>query len=179
MSSLFDRLSERVTRNLARFTSRRSFLTKLSAALLAAPAFPLLPVVRTARAADAPKTDFELQAQSKDDRKCNYWKYCGSDGVMCSCCGGGTHTCPPGAELSPIAWFGTCTSADDGKAYIIAYRDCCGKPMCAADASCVCDNADRELPIYRAASNNDIIWCFGSSSAMYHCSTAALIGPAA
>jgi len=32
------------------------------------------------------------------------------------------------------------------------------------------------MPIYRPQFNNDIVWCFGSSSMMYHCSSAALVG---
>jgi methylamine dehydrogenase light chain len=179
MTSPFDKMSERLTRNLARFSSRRGFLSKLGVALLAAPAFPLLPVARTAKAAEpkgaTPKTDFERNAQTTDDTKCNYWKYCGSDGVLCSCCGGGHHTCPPGSEPSPISWVGTCVNPEDGKAFVIAYRDCCGKPLCGAGKSCWCDNSDRELPTYRSSLNNDIIWCFGNASATYHCSTAALV----
>ena len=87
MTSPFDKMSERLTRNLARFSSRRGFLSKFGAALLAAPLFPLLPVARAAKG-DEPKTDFERNAQATDDTKCNYWKYCGSDGILCSCCGG-------------------------------------------------------------------------------------------
>lgn len=175
MSAPWDNVSEKLTRKLARFTSRRGFLARFGMAIVAAPTLPLLPVARTARAAEA-KTDFERNAQATDDTKCNYWKYCGSDGVLCSCCGGGHHTCPPGAEPSPISWIGTCINPEDGKAFVIAYRDCCGKPMCAASKSCWCDNTDRELPTYRSSLNNDIIWCFGNSSATYHCSTAAMVG---
>jgi len=176
MKSPFDKIGERATRRLAQRSSRRSFLTRLGGMLVAAPALPLLPVAK-ARAADKPpQTDFERYSQATDDTKCNYWKYCASDGVLCSCCGGGHHTCPPGAEPSPISWIGTCINPEDGKSYVIAYRDCCGKPVCSAGKSCWCDGADRELPTYRAQLNNDIIWCFGNASATYHCSTAALVG---
>ena len=139
MTSPFDKMSERLTRNLARFSSRRGFLSKLGVALLAAPAFPLLPVARTARAAEpkgaAPKTDFERNAQTTDDTKCNYWKYCGSDGVLCSCCGGGHHTCPPGAEPSPISWIGTCVNPQDGKSFVIAQPTIQGAKIIASKAS--------------------------------------------
>lgn len=173
--SRIDRLSERVTRKLAGYSSRRGFIARLGMALAAAPLLPLLPVSRAA-AETPPKTDFERNAQSKDATKCSYWKYCASDGVLCSCCGGGSHTCPPGAEPSPVSWIGTCVNPDDNRSYIIAYRDCCGKPACSAGKSCHCDGGDRELPTYRAPLNNDIIWCFGSVSQSYHCSTAALVG---
>jgi methylamine dehydrogenase light chain len=173
--SPLDNLGERLTRRLAGYSSRRSFLARLGTALLATPVLPLLPVAR-ASAADTPKTDFERYAQTTDPTKCTYWKYCASDGVMCSCCGGGSHTCPPGAEPSPISWIGTCVNPENGRSYVIAYRDCCGKPICTAGKSCWCDGADRELPTYRSPLNNDIIWCFGKSSATYHCSTAALLG---
>ena len=88
------------------------------------------------------------------------------------------HTCPPGAEPSPISWIGTCLNPEDGRSYVVAYRDCCGKPVCAADKDCDCHSVDRELPLYRQSLNNDIIWCFGNASASYHCSTAALVGVA-
>jgi methylamine dehydrogenase light chain len=65
MTSPFDKMSERLTRNLARFSSRRGFLSKVGVALLAAPAFPLLPVARTAKAAE-PKTDFESNSQATE-----------------------------------------------------------------------------------------------------------------
>jgi methylamine dehydrogenase light chain len=172
--SRLDMLSERLTRRLAGRSSRRAFISRLGAALVAAPALPLLPVAR-ANAAE-PKTDFERYAQSKDDTKCNYWKYCASDGVLCSCCGGGHHTCPPGSEPSPISWIGTCLNPDDNRSYIIAYRDCCGKSACHAGKSCHCDGDDRELPTYRAQLNNDIIWCFGNATQVYHCSTSAIVG---
>ncbi len=181
----FDKLGERLVRRLASHTSRRSALTRLGMALVAAPMLPLLPVVRgTAMAqtagmgnATGPKSDFLLHAQSKDPNTCTYWRYCAIDGYLCTCCGGGVHTCPPGAEPSPTSWVGTCVNPDDNKAYLIAYRDCCGKTGCTPTKECDCNETDRELPIYKPQANNDIIWCFGTPSSMsYHCSTAALVG---
>jgi methylamine dehydrogenase light chain len=178
--SSFDQLGERVTRKLAAFTSRRNFLSRLGVSLLAAPLLPLLPVARVSAADGVPKpdnrTDFERHAQAKDPNKCNYWRYCAIDGILCGCCGGGVHTCPPGAEPSPISWIGTCLNPEDGRSYVIAYRDCCGKPACSAGKDCDCDSTDRELPLYRQSLNNDIVWCFGNAAASYHCSTAALVG---
>ena len=171
-----DKFSERVTRRLAGFSSRRGFIAKIGLALMAAPVLPLLPVARVTAAEPAPKTDFERNAQAKDPNKCNYWRYCAIDGVLCGCCGGGVHTCPAGAEPSPISWIGTCMNPEDGRSYVIAYRDCCGKPVCQADKDCECDSTDRELPLYRQQLNNDIVWCFGNAAASYHCSTAALVG---
>ena len=171
---------ERLLRTIARRSSRRSFLGKLGGALVAAPLIPVLPVARAATPkAPAPEqlTDFERNAQTSNPLKCDYWRYCAINGMLCGCCGGGVHTCPPGSEPSPTAWVGTCRNPDDGRSYLIAYRDCCGKNMCSPTApDCYCTSTDRELPVYRPQSNNDIIWCFGGSTMAYHCSTATLVG---
>lgn len=169
-------LSEQMTREIARRSSRRGFINKLGAVLVGAVAFPLLPVSRVS-AQTKPLTDFERNAQSKDPLSCDYWRHCAIDGIICGCCGGGPHTCPPGSQPSPTAWIGTCLNPDDGRSYLISYRDCCGRSACSpTKASCNCTGTDRELPIYRPQSNNDIIWCFGDTSMQYHCSTAALVG---
>jgi methylamine dehydrogenase light chain len=174
-----DRFAERMTRGLARATSRRSLLTRIGAVLVASPVFPLLPVSRAnAQPAQREISDFARNAQAKDDKRCDYWRYCAIDGALCTCCGGGVHTCPPGAEPSPTAWIGTCLNPEDGRSYLIAYRDCCGKSVCTVGEGCRCDATDREMPVYRAQADNDIIWCFGTTSMAYHCSTAALIGQA-
>ncbi|GBQ27093.1 methylamine dehydrogenase (amicyanin) light chain [Gluconacetobacter azotocaptans] len=180
--SFLDRLGETATRKLAARSSRRGVLGRMSAAMALAPAFPLLPVSR-ADAASAPApaatlSDFERRAQSKDATKCNYWRHCAIDGVLCGCCGGGVHTCPPGTEPSPVSWIGTCRNPADGRSYVIAYRDCCGRDICATSKDCHCNTADREMPIYRPQASNDIIWCFGTASTAYHCSTAAIVGQA-
>jgi methylamine dehydrogenase light chain len=174
----FDRASERFVRGLAGYTSRRSFLSRLGAAVTASAALPLLPVARSEAAPPPPESDFERYSQSTDDTRCDYWKYCASSGVLCSCCGGDHHTCPPGTEPSPISWVGTSMHPETSKPYIIAYRDCCGKSACQADRNCTCDGEDGALPSYRAQLDNHVIWCFGSSTQVYHCSTAALVGPA-
>ncbi len=179
-----DAIGETLTRRFAGTTSRRGFLARLGIALVAAPVFPLLPVRRAA--ADAPaagkpdrgieaRTHFAQNAQTTDDTKCDYWRYCAMDGFLCTCSGGGVHTCPAGSSPSSVSWVGTCQNPDDGKAYLVAYRDCCGKP---ASGQCHCDGADRETQIYVPQLNNNIIWCFGVPNTEYHCSTAVLVGPA-
>jgi len=56
--------------------------------------FPVLPISR-ANAQGKPdrgeraRTHFTMNSQTKDDTKCDYWRYCGVDGNLCACCGGG------------------------------------------------------------------------------------------
>jgi methylamine dehydrogenase light chain len=167
-----DKLGERAARQLAGRLSRRSVVARLGAALVAAPVFPLLPVHR-ATAQNLPATGFASTAQTADAEQCNYWRYCAIDGFLCTCCGGGVHSCPPGSRPSPTSWIGTCVNPDDMRSYVISYRDCCGVDAC---GQCMCRNTERETPVYRPQGNNDIIWCFGTSSMEYHCSTAVLVG---
>ncbi len=166
-----DGLAERLTRRLAGGLSRRSALARAGAILAAAPLLPVLPV---AKAQAATPSTFTRNAQSKDNKACDYWRYCAIDGLLCTCCGGGIHTCPPGTQASPTSWVGTCVNPDDGRSYLIAYRDCCGTSVC--HTNCYCDATERETPVYRPQGDNDIIWCFGLSTMSYHCSTAALVG---
>jgi methylamine dehydrogenase light chain len=167
-----DGLGERLTRRLAGGVSRRSTLARFGALIASAPLLPILPVARAA-AAGLPST-FTRNAQTKDDQKCDYWRYCALDGLLCSACGGGVHTCPPGTQASPTSWIGTCVNPDDSKSYLIAYRDCCGASICHTKAQC--DSTERETPVYRPQGDNDVIWCFGLTTMAYHCSTAALVG---
>ncbi|WP_448663158.1 methylamine dehydrogenase light chain [Sphingomonas sp. CJ20] len=172
---MLDRWTQRLVRGAARGTSRRGLLSRLGALVVSAPLLPVLPVARAQdRSLDA-RTEFARHAQTNDATACDYWRYCAIDGSLCTCCGGGLHTCPPGTEASPTAWVGTCINPADGKAYLIAYRDCCGTADC---GQCACDNTDRETQTYRPGGNNDIIWCFGTSSMEYHCSTAVMVGSA-
>lgn len=168
-----DSLGERLTRRMAGSVSRRSALAKVGGFLSAAAVLPVLPVSK-AGAATTPSSAFTRNAQTKDPKTCDYWRYCAIDGLLCSCCGGGVHTCPPGTQPSAVSWVGTCINPDDNKSYLIAYRDCCGTSACRT--KCYCDSTERETPVYRPQTDNDVIWCFGLSSMSYHCSTAALVG---
>jgi len=176
----FDRLIERLSRRAAQRVSRRNFLAGTGAWLVAASALPLLPVSRRAQAAGSGgqaagkyASEFARHAQTTDPTQCNYWRYCSSDGYLCACCGGGPSTCPPGTTPSPTSWVGSCINPEDGKTYLIAYRDCCGQDSC---GRCECLGQEGDMPSYRPQVNNDIIWCFGSSSMVYHCSSAGLVG---
>jgi methylamine dehydrogenase light chain len=114
-----DALSENTARSLARRTSRRSVLAGLGSFLLGAAAVPLLPVARgavTAPAGDAPKAD------PGDPSSCDYWRHCAIDGFLCGCCGGSQSKCPPGTDMSPVTWIGTCHNPSDGKDYVISNR---------------------------------------------------------
>ncbi|MEJ2760629.1 MAG: methylamine dehydrogenase light chain [Gammaproteobacteria bacterium] len=169
--NFLDRFIEKSARHLARSTSRRSLLRGLGGMLVgSAAAFPLLPV---ARAADKGKV--KPPQEKGDPTSCDYWRYCAIDGYLCSCCGGSYDTCPPGAEMSPVTWIGTCRNPVDGRNYVISYNDCCGKTSCGA---CLCNRDEGDRPPYRADKANDLNWCLGTDSLAYHCSTAVLIGVA-
>lgn len=161
-----DGLVERLTRQLAQRSSRRSVLTFMGRVVFGGFAFPLLPIDRTAN------KSFAESAQTKDPTKCNYWRYCAADGYMCSCCGGSPSSCPPGTSLAPSSWVGTCLNPDDGQTYLISYQDCCGKDSC---GRCACGNTEEELPVYEPQFNSDIVWCFGAPNMVYHCSTAHIL----
>ncbi|MEQ8693453.1 MAG: methylamine dehydrogenase light chain [Pseudomonadales bacterium] len=164
-----DQLAQSTSRSLAQLSSRRSFIGKLGATLVGASMLPLLPVARAATG------EAKGIKEMGDDQSCEYWRYCALGGTLCTCCGGSTSQCPPGAEPSPISWVGTCHNPVDGKDYLISYNDCCGKAVC---ARCFCHNAERDLPVYQPAKANDILWCFGTKSQAYHCTVAVVMGEA-
>ncbi|HUA35530.1 MAG TPA: methylamine dehydrogenase light chain [Candidatus Binataceae bacterium] len=165
-----DNLVERMTRAVAQRSSRRSFIARVGKLLVGAAFIPLLPIDRVVNsAAAAEKTPKGIN----DDTSCDYWKYCAVDGYLCSCCGGTSHDCPPGATPSPTSWVGTCTHPTDSKQYIVSYRDCCGQSAC---GRCLCGRTEGEMPLYRTQLDSDLIWCFGSPTMMYHCSTAEIVG---
>jgi len=166
--SLFDRFVEKSARSVAQRSSRRGLLKGLGAALVGAGSIPLLPV---ARAAETPRPPQDIG----DPNDCDYWRYCAIDGFLCNCCGGTYNTCPPGTEMSTITWIGTCRNPVDGRNYVISYNDCCGKNQC---ATCLCQRDEGDRPLYRADKSNDVNWCLGSASSVYHCSTAIVVGVA-
>ncbi len=165
---ILDKLTEKVSRSVARRTSRRSLFGLLGASVVGAASLPLLPVARAAEPAGRSSVP-----ETGDDETCDYWRYCAIDGFLCTCCGGSVNTCPPGTEMSPITWIGTCTNPVDGKNYVISYNDCCGKSGC---GNCLCNRNEGDRPMYNPPKSNDINWCLGSSSNMYHCTTTNVLG---
>ncbi len=170
-----DRWFDQVCRRVARRTSRRGFLGRLAAVTLGAGALPLLPVARPSRARSPAPGEPDPGTPEGDPADCAYWRHCAIDGFLCSCCGGSQRSCPPGTEMSPITWIGTCRNPADGKDYVISYNDCCGKHIC---GQCFCHRNEGDRPIYSPARSNDINWCRGTSNVVYHCSTAIVLGVA-
>lgn len=163
----FDGAARGSTTRLARRTSRRGFISRVGTMLVGAGALPLLPVSRAFGA--------EGLSEIGDPQSCDYWRYCALGGTLCSCCGGSSNSCPPGAEPSPITWIGTCRNPVDDKDYLISYNDCCGKATC---ARCYCHNTERDKPVYFPSKSNDVLWCFGVESNQYHCTVAVVLGEA-
>lgn len=170
LNGWLDGVTENSTRSIAQKTSRRGFIGKLAGAVAGgAAAIPLLPIARGQETANA------FPGEEGDRTSCDYWRYCAIDGFLCSCCGGSINSCPPGTEMSPITWIGTCENPLDGVSYIISYNDCCGKSSC---GNCLCQRNEGDRPVYNPRASNDLNWCLGTSSNTYHCSTAIVIGTA-
>ena len=163
-----DKSAERTARNIAQRTSRRGFFGKFAGAVVgAATAVPLLPVAK-AQENSAP-------TEEGDSNSCEYWRHCAMDGFLCGCCGGSVTSCPPGTEVSPITWIGTCTNPVDNRNYIISYNDCCGTSSC---GNCLCQRNEGDRPVYNPRVANDINGCLGTTSAIYNCTLAVVIGTA-
>lgn len=178
MSSRLDKWIEAQGRNIAKRTSRRGIFALLGGGLVGAAAIPLLPIARAASGHGGGGDGVSPQSTGKlndpgDPTTCEYWRYCGIDGFLCACCGGSTSSCPPGTEMSPITWIGTCKNPADGRSYVISYNDCCGTTTC---GRCMCNRNEDDKPMVRPQSNNDINWCLGSTSEAYNCSTAIIVG---
>jgi methylamine dehydrogenase light chain len=168
--SWFDRWFELSARTVAARASRRSFLVRVAGAVFGTAALPLLPVLRNGQALAAGATA-GAKADWDDPSKCEYWAYCATSGWLCSGCGGTASKCPPGAEPSPISWIGTCKNSGDGKSYVIAYNDCCGKSGC---QSSYCERDEGATPRYRPQRANEVTWCYGGVSSTYHCTVSRL-----
>ena len=171
----FDRWIQAIARNIAHTTSRRSFVTRVGAVLMGGVAVPLLPVARAAESNERPRVpdDGLIEGDEGDPTKCAYWRNCGMDGFLCGECGGSITSCPPGTEMSPVTWIGTCKNPADGKDYIISYNDCCGKSSCNRKR---CNRNEGDLPNYFPAKSNDIIWCLGTTTNIYHCTVTLVLG---
>ena len=166
-----DAVLESLARDMARRVSRRGLLGSLGALLFGAATLPLLPV---ARGAPAAQPAGGTPGDPGDPKTCEYWRHCAIDGFLCSCCGGSTHSCPPGTEPSAITWVGTCHNPGDGRDYIVSYNDCCGKASC---GRCLCNRNENDKPLYMPFASNDYNWCAGSQVGIsYHCSTARIVG---
>ena len=163
-----DRITEGLARRSARHGSRRDFLGACGRLLVGTAALPLLPVARAAGPELRPDA-------AQDPNRCEYWRNCGMDGFLCGCCGGSATACPPGTEMSPVTWIGTCRNPGDGRDYLVSYNDCCGKGYC---GRCFCNKNEGDRPIYYPHRSNDINWCAGASTSVYHCSTAVVLGVA-
>ena len=172
----FDKGVERLTRRMAQTGSRRGLLRQLGGLMVGAAIVPLLPVAR-GNAANLPSnSDHAQMAQDPGDpNACDYWRYCAIDGFLCACCGGTPSQCPPGAEMAALTWIGTCQNPADKRHYIISYNDCCGLSSC---GRCECNRNEGDRPTVRPQANNDTNWCVGTSSTIYTCSTAVIIGVA-
>jgi len=160
------------SRRLARRSSRRGFLARLATLLLGATALPLLPVARGGARAAAPGEPDPKEPEG-DPQHCGYWRYCAIDGFLSSCCGGTHRSCPPGTQMSPVTWLGTCRNPTDGRDYVISYNDCCGKDAC---GRCICMRHQGDRPVYYPSKSNDIDWCMGSAGIVYNSTTAVVVG---
>lgn len=168
----FDTWFERSTRTLAQRTSRRQFLSRLATLLVGGSLLPLLPVAR-GDGKEGHAIDPDANTPEGDPMNCSYWRYCAIDGYLCGCCGGSHNSCPPGTEMSPITWVGTCLNPADGLQYIVSYNDCCGKSTC---NRCFCSKSKGGKPVYVPPKSGHINWCLGTRTNVYNCSTARLIG---
>jgi len=72
-----------------------------------------------------------------------------------------------------VTWIGTCHNPDDNRDYIVSYNDCCGIASC---GRCFCNFNEGERPGYRMSVHNDVNWCMGNESSIYHCTVSVVLG---
>jgi methylamine dehydrogenase light chain len=177
MKSRFDRWFSARSVSIAERTSRRAFLGRLGVALVGSMAVPLLPVARNGQAraeGAAPEDANKGLGDYNNEKSCDYWAYCSIDAWMCHCCGGSASSCPPGSQMSPITWVGTCKNPNDDKSYVVSYNDCCGRSTC---GRCFCNRNEGDTERYLPQRNNLITWCFGVAPT-YHCTVARVMSQA-
>lgn len=178
-----DTWAEKMVRGLASRTSRRSLFGLLGGLIAGAASLPLLPVAKAdeepnpndPNSGTTPPLTSGNPQDPGDQRKCDYWRYCAIDGSLCTCFGGTINSCPPGTEMSPITWVGTCRNPADQRNYIISYNDCCGGVPW---GRCNCQNNNGDRPVVRPQSSNEVTWCFGTQSQSYTCTVAIILGVA-
>ena len=96
-----DKIIEKLSRRVARNSSRRTLLKRLGLVAAGGASLPLLPVARAAGEGGSgyhgvsPQTSANPAADPGDPASCDYWRYCAIDGFLCSCCGGTPHLLPP------------------------------------------------------------------------------------
>jgi methylamine dehydrogenase light chain len=163
----FDKCTEISARKSANLMGRRSTLTKIGGVMVGSALMPLLPFDRSLGVAHA-------AIPSQDPNSCDYWRYCAMDGQTCSSSGGSATSCPPGSEMSKVAWVGTCRNPKDNKNYLVSYNDCCGKIE--VTGSLFCYNNVDERPGYRMGLHNDVNWCMANEGKGYHCTVTILVG---
>ena len=174
MNERLDRWMADVARRVARQTSRRGFLARLATVMVGGATIPLLPISRAHGSTRAPiPGEPPLDTDAGDPSACAYWRHCAIDGFLCSCCGGTQRSCPPGTEMSPVTWIGTCRNPADGNDYVVSYNDCCGSTLC---LRCQCLRTEGEKPPYVLWKSNSLLWCFGTKSRAVHCSVSVVLG---
>ena len=86
----FDKFFENKTRNIARTSSRRSFLSNVGKAVVGVSVIPALPVAKAASGGApagahypgvSPQTSGS-DGDPGDPTTCEYWRYCGIDGFL-------------------------------------------------------------------------------------------------